>query len=74
MCGGGGYSSTPTVQVAPIAPAISAALEADSSVAAAGDLERKRRKAASGRSDTILTGGLGDQSQAASGGKQLLGQ
>ena len=40
----------------------------------AGDLERKRRQAASGRSDTILTGSMGDASTAQTGGKQLLGQ
>lgn len=74
MCGGGGGGKSPTVQKAPIAPALVPPIEADSSAKSAGDLERRRRKAASGRSDTILTGGMGDASQAQVGGKQLLGE
>lgn len=72
MCGGGGKA--PKVQKAPMAPPIVAPIEADTSAAAAGDLERKRRQAASGRSDTILTGAMGDTSQAQTGGKKLLGE
>ena len=72
MCMDGG-SSAPKVKAAPVAPPIVAPIEADASVAAASDMERKRRKAASGRSDTILTGGTGDTSQAQVGGMQLLG-
>ncbi|MDL2315702.1 hypothetical protein LJC59_01275 [Desulfovibrio sp. OttesenSCG-928-A18] len=72
MCSGGG--STPKVEKAPVAPAIVAPIEADSTAAAAGDLERRRRQAASGRSDTILTGGLGLSDPARTGGKQALGQ
>lgn len=69
-----GKTSTPKVEAAPVAPAIVAPIEADTSSAAAGDLERKRRKAASGQSDTILTGSMGDTSQAQTGGKKLLGE
>ena len=71
MCGGGG---TPKVEKAPVAPAIVAPIEANADSKRAGDLERKRRQAASGRSDTILTGSMGDASTAQTGGKQLLGQ
>ena len=73
MCGGGG-GGTPKVEKAPVAPAIVAPIEANADSKRAGDLERKRRQAASGRSDTILTGSMGDSSQAQTGGKQLLGQ
>lgn len=73
MCTGGGGGS-PKVTPAPVAPAIVAPIEADTSAATAGDLERRRRKAASGRNDTILTGGMGDTSAAATGGKKLLGE
>ena len=74
MCGGGGGGKAPEVKAAPVAPAIVAPIEADNSSAQAGDQERKRRQAASGRSDTILTGGMGDTSQAQVGGKKLLGE
>ena len=73
MCGGGG-GSNPKVKKAPVAPSIVAPIEADTSAKSAGDLERKRRQAASGRSDTILTGSMGDTSQANTGGKKLLGE
>ena len=72
MCGGS--SSTPKAQKAPVMPSIVPPIEADESVAAAGNLERKRRQAAFGRSDTILTGSTGDTSQAVVGGKKLLGE
>lgn len=74
MCFGGGGSGTPKVEKAPVAPAIVSPIEADTSAASAGDLERKRRQAASGRSDTILTGSTGDTSQAQVGSKKLLGE
>ena len=74
MCGGGGGGKAPKVEKAPVAPAIVMPIEADTSATAAGDLERKRRQAASGRSDTILTGSMGDTSQAVTGGKKLLGE
>ena len=74
MCFGGGSTSTPKVQKAPTPPAIVAPIEADASAAAAGEQERKRRRAASGRSDTILTGSLGDASAPNVGGNRLLGQ
>lgn len=74
MCFGGGGGSSPKVTKAPTAPAVVAPIEADSSAASAGDLERKRRQAATGRSDTILTGGLGDTSRASTGSKKLLGE
>lgn len=73
MCMSGG-ASTPTVKKAPTAPAIIAPIEADGSAAAAGADERKRRQAASGRSDTILTSGLGIGLQAGTTGKRLLGE
>lgn len=66
--------SAPEVKAAPTAPAIVAPIEADSSSKSAFDEERKRRQAASGRSDTILTRGMGDLSQAQTGGKKLLGE
>lgn len=73
MCGGGGYSA-PKATPTPVAPAIVAPIEADSSSQSAADAERKRRQAASGRSDTILTRGLGVQDAALTGGKRLLGE
>ena len=73
MCGGGG-GGTPKVEKAPMAPSIVAPIEANADSKRAGDLERKRRQAASGRSDTILTGSMGDTSQAQVGGKKLLGE
>ena len=73
MCGGGGPSA-PEVKKAPVAPAIVAPIEAEKSAAGAADNERKRRQAASGRSDTILTAGLGLADAPQTGKKQLLGQ
>ena len=73
MCGGGG-GGTPKVEKAPVAPAIVAPIEANADSKRAGDLERKRRQAASGRSDTILTRGLGVEGEAKTGGKKLLGE
>ncbi|CAK7067632.1 MAG: hypothetical protein DELT_01719 [Desulfovibrio sp.] len=73
MCTGGGGSS-PKVEKAPVAPAIAAPIEADTSASSAGENERKRRQAASGRSDTILTGGSGDTSTPNVGTKKLLGE
>ena len=67
---GGG---TPKVTKAPVAPAIVAPMDAEPSSASAADQERKRRQAASGRSDTILTRGLGAPGD--QGGKaRLLGE
>ena len=74
MCFGGGGASAPKVQKAPVAPSIVAPIEADGSAASAGSLERKRRQAASGRSDTILTGGLGITEDANTSRKKLLGE
>ena len=73
MCGGGG-GGTPKVEKAPMAPSIVAPIEANADSKRAGDLERKRRQAASGRSDTILTGSGGDERHAQTGGKKLLGE
>ena len=73
MCTGN-TPSAPTPKKAPVMPSVVAPMEADSSAAAAGELERKRRQAASGRSDTILTGGAGDTSQAQVGNKKFLGE
>ncbi|MDR1242314.1 MAG: hypothetical protein LBM00_05995 [Deltaproteobacteria bacterium] len=69
MCGGS--PKTPAVKPAPVAPAIVAPIEADASSAEAGNQERKRRLAASGRSDTILTSGLGVAEEARVGRKTL---
>lgn len=74
MCGFGGGGSAPKVKPAPVAPPIVAPIEAEQSSHGAADAERKRRQAASGRSDTILTKGLGIQGQAQTGGKKLLGE
>ena len=73
MFGGGGGSSPPEVKPAPLAPAVVAPMDAEPSSQSAADQERKRRQAASGRSDTILTRGLGIQGEAQTGGKKLLG-
>lgn len=74
LFGGGAKAKTPEVKAAPVAPAVVAPIEADASSQSAADAERKRRQAASGRSDTILTQGMGDTSQAQTGGKKLLGE
>lgn len=73
MCSGGG-GSAPKVKAAPLAPSVVAPIEADTTARSAGDDERKKRRAASGRGDTILTGGMGVTSQAQLGGKKLLGE
>ena len=76
MCGGGGAKSAPAApKPAPLAPAVVAPMDAEPSSQSAADQERKRRQAASGRSDTILTRGMGLEGvDARTGGKQLLGQ
>lgn len=71
MCGG---SKPKAPKAAPAAPPIVAPIDADQSAKAAGEDERRRRMAASGRSDTILTGGSGDMSSAEVGKKRLLGE
>lgn len=74
MCMSGGGGSAPKVQPAPVAPPIVAPIEAEQNSQGAADAERKRRQAASGRSDTILTRGMGVQDAAQTGGKKLLGE
>ena len=70
-----GKTSSPKVTEIPVAPPIVAPIDADQEAKKAGEDERRRRMAATGRSDTILTGGLGDTGYTASGGrKKLLGQ
>lgn len=64
---------SPKVTPAPVAPAIVAPIEADTSVKEAGDQERRRRQAAFGRSDTILSGPMGVTGVAPVGGRRLLG-
>jgi hypothetical protein len=64
---GGSSGGSPEVKKAPIAPAIVAPIEADASTKTASEQERKRRQAASGRSDTILTSGMGVQDTAQTG-------
>gem|GEM_PF-1355180 len=71
--GGGGSAPAPMPAPAPPLPQMVAPIEANTEARAAGDEERRRRAAASGRSDTILTGGLGLKDQAQTGGKKLLG-
>ena len=74
MCMGGGVK-TPKIEKTPVAPPIVAPIDADLDAKKAGEDERRRRMAATGRSNTILTGGLGDTGYTASGGrKKLLGQ
>ena len=73
MCGSNKPKS-PTVKPAPTAPPIVAPIDADADAKAAGDEERRKRQAASGRSSTILTGGLGDTSAPSTGKKRLLGE
>ena len=65
---------TPAVLPVPLAPAIVSPMDAEPSSQSAADQERKRRLAASGRSDNILTRGLGIQSEATTGRKRLLGE
>jgi hypothetical protein len=67
----GGNASAPQVIKAPVAPAIVPPISADESASGAAALERRRRQAASGRSDTILTRGLGLQDDARTGRKTL---
>lgn len=74
MCMGGSKPKAATIKPAPIAPPVITPIDADVDAKRAGDEERRKRIAASGRSDTILTGGLGDLSQAFTGKKTLLGQ
>ena len=74
MCGvGGSKPKAPVVQAAPIAPPVAPPIDADQDAKKAGDDARKKRLAALGRSDTILTGGLGVAGPAETGGKKLLG-
>lgn len=73
MCMGGGVK-TPKIKETPVAPPIVAPMDADQEVKKAGDEERRRRMAATGRSDTILTSALGSSGYSNVGGKTLLGQ
>ena len=73
MCMGGGVK-TPKIEETPVAPPIVAPMDADQEVKKAGDEERRRRMAATGRSDTILTSSLGSSGYRSAGGKTLLGQ
>lgn len=68
MCVG----STPKVTAAPEIQA--APQEQDAAVVDARDEETRRRRAASGRNSTLLTGAQGDTSAANTSGKTLLGQ
>ena len=73
MCMGGGVK-TPKIEETPVAPPIVAPMDADQEVKKAGDEERRRRMAATGRSDTILTSSLGSSGYSSAGGKTVLGQ
>lgn len=68
MCVG----STPKVTAAPEIQA--APQEQDAAVVDARDEETRRRRAASGRNSTLLTGAQGGTSTANTSGKTLLGQ
>lgn len=71
---GGLFSSAKMPKVEQTAaPILTNPIEAETSAADASDLERKRRKAAAGRSDTILTSGMGLTSSATTGLKRTLG-
>ena len=73
MCGG--YKpKAATITSNPVAPPIVAPIDADQEAKKAGEDERRRRMAATGRSDTILTSSLGSSGYSSAGGKTLLGQ
>ena len=65
-------ANTPKVAAAPEIQA--APQEQDAAVVDARDEETRRRRAASGRNSTLLTGAQGDTSTANTSGKTLLGQ
>ncbi|WAH51940.1 hypothetical protein LMA04_17865 [Pseudescherichia vulneris] len=65
-------AKTPKVAAAPEIQA--APQEQDAAVVDARDEETRRRRAASGRNSTLLTGAQGDTSTANTSGKTLLGQ
>ena len=69
MCTNPFKSKAPTPPPPPPPPERSSA-----EVMAAEEEERKRARLAKGKSSTIMTGGLGDTSQAPSFSKKLLGQ
>jgi hypothetical protein len=71
MCIGGSSPAAPEVKKAPIAPPVIAPIEADPTTRTAADQERKRRQAASGHSDTILTAGQGITTPVPTGRKTL---
>ncbi len=72
MCGGGGFK-TSSVKAAPTAPPIVAPIEADQTSKSAREQEKRKRLAATGRSSTILTSGLGDANPVETAKKNLLG-
>ena len=63
----------PPPQPTPVPPVLVAPMEADTASKTASDDARRQARAASGRSDTILTSGLGATGEAETGGKKLLG-
>lgn len=73
---GGMFSSkTPKIKTteAVETPVLATPVEASTEAATASDLERRRRIAASGRSDTVLTSGMGVSSEASTGLRKTLG-
>lgn len=71
MCMGGSSPKAPKPVAPPVLPQVMAPIEADTETKSATEEERKRRLAAQGRSDTILTSGLGVESTATTGRKTL---
>lgn len=75
MGGGGGGKRTPDIPEVPETPEPTPApTPVDESVRQAGNDTRRQRAAANGRSDTILTSGMGAEGQADAKKKTLLGQ
>ena len=66
--------SAPSVAPTPLPPVVLAPVDADTSAIGASTEEMKRRRAATGKGDTVLTGGLGVTGAAQTGGKKLLGE
>lgn len=74
LAGGGSKPKpAPAPKKVVVAPPLVAPIEADGTSGGAVDNERKRRQAASGRSDTIMTRGEGLAGRVNVAARQLLG-